>query len=340
MNIKNFHNSEDLNIFNKAKSFIEQNKRFAVSTVISTWGSSPRPIGSQMLVSEDNEIVGSVSGGCIEGSVIQTSLDIINGSQPRVLNFGVSDEKAWEVGLTCGGKISVYVERDFNLSHLLDEIIQKIHSRTTFCIIKDIKEHKNQLYLNSIEKSKNQNIKSIFRNINLSSSGMTEDKNNFVRIFLPKIKIIIIGAVHIAQHLETLCSECGFFVDIVDPRESFTTKERFKIGELINLWPEEYFEKNIIDERTAVVLLTHDPKIDDQGIHAALNSNAFYIGCLGSKRTHSKRLGRLKDAGFSDKKLNRIHGPIGLDISAKSPAEISVSIMAQIIQIQNKLETL
>jgi len=104
MNINNFHNSEDLNIFNKAKNFIEQNKRFAVSTVISTWGSSPRPIGSQMLVSEDNEIVGSVSGGCIEGSVIQTSLDIINGSQPRVLNFGVSDEKAWEVGLTCGGK--------------------------------------------------------------------------------------------------------------------------------------------------------------------------------------------------------------------------------------------
>jgi len=340
MNINNFHNSEDLNIFNKAKNFIEQNKRFAVSTVISTWGSSPRPIGSQMLVSEDNEIVGSVSGGCIEGSVIQTSLDIINGSQPRVLNFGVSDEKAWEVGLTCGGKISVYVERDFDFSHLLDEMIMKINSRTPFCIIKDIKEHKNHLYLNSTEKSKNQNIKFIFKNINLSSSGMTEDKNNFVRIFLPKIKIIIIGAVHIAQHLETLCRECGFFVDIIDPRETFATKERFKIGELINLWPEEYFERNIIDERTAVVLLTHDPKIDDQGIHASLNSNAFYIGCLGSKRTHLKRLERLKDAGFNDKQLNRIHGPIGLDISAKSPAEISVSIMAQIIQIQNKLEAL
>ena len=118
MNINNFHNSEDLNIFNKAKDFIEQNKRFVVSTVISTWGSSPRPIGSQMLVSEDKEIVGSVSGGCIEGSVIQTSLDIINGSQPRVLNFGVSDEKAWEVGLTCGGKISVYIERDFDLTFI------------------------------------------------------------------------------------------------------------------------------------------------------------------------------------------------------------------------------
>ena len=101
-----------------------------------------------------------------------------------------------------------------------------------------------------------------------------------------------------------------------------------------------WLEKNIIDERTAVVLLTHDPKIDDQGLHTALNSNAFYIGCLGSKRTHSKRLGRLKDAGFSDKQLNRIYGPIGLDISAKIPAEISVSIMAQIIQIQNKLEAL
>ena len=159
-------------------------------------------------------------------------------------------------------------------------------------------------------------------------------------VFLPKIKIIIIGAVHIAQHLETLCGECGFFVDIVAPRKSFASKKRFKIGELINLWPEDYFKSNIIDERTAIVFLTHDPKIDDQGIHAALNSNAFYNGCLGSKKTHSKRLGRLKDIGFNDTQHNRIHGPIGLDISAKSPAEISVSIMAQIIQIHNKLEAL
>ena len=148
---------------------------------------------------------------------------------------------------------------------------------------------------------------------------------------MPKIKIIIIGAVHIAQHLETLCGECGFFVDIVDPRKSFASEKRFKIGELINLWPEDYFKSNIIDERTAIVFLTHDPKIDDQGIHAALNSNAFYIGCLGSKKTHANRCERLKKSGFTNEEIKKIFGPIGIKLGGKSAPEIALSIVSQLV---------
>ena len=171
-------------------------------------------------------------------------------------------------------------------------------------------------------------------------SHFDKSKNEFIHIIDPKPRLFIVGAVHIAQYLVDYAKSLNFEISIIDPRGYFASEQRFPDIKVINKWPKEAFEEIETNSSTALIALTHDPKIDDQGIHAALNSNAFYIGCLGSKKTHLKRLGRLKDAGFSEKQLNRIHGPIGLDISAKSPAEISISIMAQIIQIQNKLEAL
>jgi len=224
----------------------------------------------------------------------------------------------------------------------LEEILKKKSSKTEFAILTNLENGDSEIYLPGTspkgEFSKYADeIENFFKS---KKNGVIENSEIFVETYIKPIKVIIVGAVHIAQYLVDFAKSLNFEISIIDPRGYFASEQRFPEIKVINKWPKEAFEEIETNSSTALIALTHDPKIDDQGIHAALNSNAFYIGCLGSKRTHSKRLGRLKDAGFSDKQLNRIHGPIGLDISAKSPAEISVSIMAQIIQIQNKLEAL
>ncbi len=337
--MQTYSNNENLDIWVNADKYFKRGKRFAIATVISTWGSSPRPVGSQMLVTSDNEIIGSVSGGCIEHSVIHESIGIINGALPKVLHFGVGDEKAWEVGLTCGGKISVYVEDDKSIVNLLKKMISAIKNREEFTILKNIKSHENFLYFQANNKicgvNKNNFVKDFrFQDI---EKGISKDKQWFVTSYLPETKIVIVGAVHITQYLANLCNICGFSVDIIDPRETFATKKRFKIGKLINQWPDEYFQENTIDTNTAIVTLTHDPKLDDPAIYNALNSSAFYIGCLGSRKTHSSRINRLKKKGFTKKEIERINGPVGLDIFAKRPSEIAISIIAQIIQLKNNL---
>ena len=224
----------------------------------------------------------------------------------------------------------------------LEEILKKKSSKTEFAILTNLENGDSEIYLPGTspkgEFSKYADeIENFFKS---KKNGVIENSEIFVETYIKPIKVIIVGAVHIAQYLVDFAKSLNFEISIIDPRGYFASEQRFPDIKVINKWPKEAFEEIETNSTTALIALTHDPKIDDQGIHAALNSNAFYIGCLGSKRTHSKRLGRLKDAGFSEKQLNRIHGPIGLDISAKSPAEISVSIMAQIIQIQNKLEAL
>ena len=334
-----FGKNENLDIWVNANKYLKKGKRFAIATVISTWGSSPRPVGSQMLVTSDNEIIGSVSGGCIENSVIHELIEIINGALPKVMHFGVGDEKAWEVGLTCGGEISVYIEDDKSIGKLFSKMISAIKSREEFAILKNIKSHENFLYFQAKNKICGVHKNNLVKNFRFQDleKGISKDKQWFVNSYLPKTKIVIVGAVHITQYLENLCNICGFSVDIIDPRETFATKKRFKIGKLINLWPDEYFQKNTIDTNTAIVTLTHDPKLDDPAINNALNSSAFYIGCLGSRKTHSSRIDRLKKRGFTQKEIERINGPVGLNILAKKPSEIAISIIAQIIQLKNNL---
>lgn len=157
--------------------------------------------------------------------------------------------------------------------------------------------------------------------------------NLFVQCHNPPLRLFIVGAVHIGQALAPMAATAGYAVTVIDPRRSFATDERFPGVELNSEWPDDALEMLKPDSRTAVITLTHDPKLDDPALHAALRSEAFYIGCLGSKRTHAKRLERLRDAGFTDADFARIHGPLGLDIGAKSPAEIAVSALAQVIEV-------
>jgi xanthine dehydrogenase accessory factor len=165
-----------------------------------------------------------------------------------------------------------------------------------------------------------------------------DSKKWFINISLPPLRLITVGAVHIAQPLAEMATISGYEVTIIDPRAAFANNHRFPDIKIINDWPEEAINNLKIDNRTAVVTLTHDPKLDDSALNAVLKSDAFYIGSLGSKKTHNARIQRLKASNFSSDEINRIHGPIGLDIGAKSPQEIAISIISEIISIRNKFE--
>jgi len=177
-------------------------------------------------------------------------------------------------------------------------------------------------------------------NVIQGKSEILEIESNkwFLNITLPPLRLITVGAVHIAQPLAEIATISGYEVIIIDPRAAFANNQRFPDIKIINEWPEVALNELGIDNRTAVVTLTHDPKLDDSALNAALKSKAFYIGSLGSKKTHKARVQRLKIANFSDDEINRIHGPIGLAIGAKSPQEIAISIISEIITIRNKLE--
>lgn len=294
----------------------------AMATVIETWGSAPRPAGSQLIVDAQGAMEGSVSGGCVEGAVITEAIDALSEGKPRVLEYGVSDDEAFAVGLACGGRIRVLVEpvgtampRD-----RLARIVKARAEREPIAYVIDIDTGAARIA--PLEEFPEQ-----FR---LDRSGLGKDGRTFVGVHNPPLRLIVVGAVHIAQHLLPMARACGYDPILVDPRAAFAATARFP-GEIINDdWPDEALAAIGLDMRTAVVTLTHDPKLDDPAISAALRANVLYLGCLGSKRTHAKRVERLEAAGFPADQIAKIHAPVGLPIAGRSPAEIALSIMAEL----------
>jgi xanthine dehydrogenase accessory factor len=298
-----------------------------LATVIETWGSAPRPVGSQLAVSGTGEIMGSVSGGCVEGAVVEEALQALKTGASKVLTFGVSDDDAFAVGLACGGTIRVLVEPVGKAipESLLEDLVKARTERQAVAYVVNMTTWDRNLAPRGGEHEER------FRS---DKSGV--DGEEFVAIHNPPLRMIVVGAVHIAQPLVQVARACGYDPVVIDPRDSFGSAARFPGEVILNDWPDEAMAATGIDARTAVVTLTHDPKLDDPAIRAALGSDCFYLGCLGSTRTHAKRLDRLRAAGVSDADIARIHAPVGLDIGAKSPAEIAVSIMAQITQVLRK----
>ncbi|MBU2944053.1 XdhC family protein [Shimia thalassica] len=297
-----------------------------LATVVQTWGSAPRRIGAQMVVSGDGQIEGSVSGGCVEGAVMVEALEALEEGKARLLEFGVSDGDAFAVGLACGGTIKVLVEP---IGQVLDEavlgqLVQARSERRPVAYVCDISSGGGTLVMEGYEDR--------FR---MDRSGLEED-GTFVAIHNPPLRVVIVGAVHIAQAFVPMARIAGFDPILVDPRSAFGSEARFPGEEILEDWPDEAMERIGLDTRTALVLLTHDPKLDDPALHIALASGTFYIGALGSKRTHASRVARLTDAGFSADQIARIHGPVGLDIGASNPAEIAVSILSQMLQVLRK----
>ncbi|PUB13240.1 XdhC family protein [Yoonia sediminilitoris] len=300
----------------------------AIATVVQTWGSAPRAVGSQLVITADGAMEGSVSGGCVEGAVITEAIDALEDGKPRVLEFGVSDDEAFAVGLACGGEIKVLVEPVGTALPiaLLEELVAARAQKTPVAYVTDLVNGNPRL-------APRDSYPDRFR---LDRSGVEEDGRTFVAVHNPPLRMIIVGAVHIAQFLVVMARACGYAPTLIDPRAAFGSQDRFPGETILEDWPDEAMATLKPDHRTAVVTLTHDPKLDDPAIQAVLASEAFYLGCLGSKRTHAKRVARLEEAGFDAAQIARIHAPVGLDIGGRNPAEIAVSIMAEVTQSLRK----
>lgn len=298
----------------------------ALATVIETWGSAPRQAGAQLVVAGDGQMMGSVSGGCVEGAVVFAAQEALENGLPQVLEFGVSDADAFAVGLACGGTIRVLVEPVGAAlpEAMLAAIVAARADRRALAYGVHLQDWARRLVPGDAPE-----LAQRFRE---DRSGMTGN-GEFIVVYNPPLRLHVVGAVHIAQALVPMARLAGFDPVLIDPREAFGSQARFPGERLLHDWPDEALAELGLDARTAVVTLTHDPKLDDPAIIAALNSDAFYLGCLGSSRTHARRLERLRAHGLDDAALARIHAPVGLDIGARSPAEIAAAVLAQIIQV-------
>jgi xanthine dehydrogenase accessory factor len=313
-----------------ANEWLTAKHKTALATVTRTWGSAPRPAGSQMAVRDDGAFSGSVSGGCIEGAVIGEAQAALQDGKPRNLSFGVSNEDAWAVGLACGGTIQI------NVTPLLDEkragtLAALLAARTEHraaVLATDLTNGETMLLFPGESGALTGDVTHVLRR-DQTATADADGRKWFLSPYNPPLDLAIVGAVHIAQPLARMASLADYAVRIVDPRTAFATPERFPDIALSHEWPDDAFKAAPLGERSAIVALTHDPKLDDPALDAALKSHAFYIGALGSKNTHAKRLERLKARGFTPEQLSRIRGPIGLDIGARSPGEIAVAILAE-----------
>jgi len=326
-------------VLSKALDWLAEGRGVALATVIQTWGSAPQPVGSQLLIDADGNFLGSVSGGCVEAEIITEAADVIATGEPKALEYGVEDDKAWSVGLACGGAIRIFVEKVGTAGHaaggVLPLLVGAVQARQRVALVTHLATG-----AHSVAKSPGDAGPEVApalddafrrgRSVALDGSG----GEIFINVFNPTVRLIVVGAVHVAQPLVPMARALGYDLVIVDPRSAFATAERFGDAEIVRDWPDEALPGIGLDGRTALLALTHDPKIDDPALIAALGSEAFYIGALGSKKTHAKRVERLLRAGVPAAELARIHAPIGLDIGAQGAAEIAVSIIAEITAVQ------
>jgi xanthine dehydrogenase accessory factor len=290
-----------------------RDQRLALATVVSTWGSAPRPRGSHMLVAADGRFEGSVSGGCVEGEVLANAAEVIAGGGFRRLRYGVADTAAWEVGLPCGGEIEVIVQpvSDEGFPHAL------------FGQIGAAQDEGDALDLTT--------------DLVTGRTSAAPVIDGFRNFYAPPRRLLIVGAVQIAQSLAPLARQVGMAVTLIDPRGRFLTEERFPGVTLDDRWPDEAVAAAKPGPATAVVTLSHDVKIDDPALEAALSSKAGYMAALGSRRSHAARLERLAAKGFSSDDLARIEGPAGIDIGGVGPAEIALSIAAGAVRAFSRL---
>jgi xanthine dehydrogenase accessory factor len=325
----------DPDVLEEALRWLSDGREAAIATVVETWGSSPRPRGSQLAVREDGLFVGSVSGGCVEGKVIEAAQTTMQDRAPRLLEFGVSNEQAWEVGLACGGTVRIYVEVAREKRAILEALLAARTLKRGAVVLTPLDGKGAQIWTADQDDLAPNLVEAAVRALATDDAFCVETAAGaiFVQPINPPLRLAIVGAVHIARPLSSIAGLLGYEVTVVDPREAFARIERWTGVAVTTDWPDEALAALRIDHRTAVVALSHDPKLDDPALEAALRGPAFYIGALGSRKTHGSRLRRLAARGFDADQLKRIHGPIGLKIGARSPGEIAVSIVAQMTEI-------
>ncbi len=328
-------------------------EQVALATVVETWGSAPRREGATMALTGSGLIAGSVSGGCVEGAVLTSGLEVLESGKPELLMFGVADEIAWGVGLACGGSLEVFVEPldtahyEYLRALILDErpaasvtVIrgpQMLLGRKLSFGMDPAEEPLGSLSPGldeaAVGAARRALADGVSRRVLLDADPADRQRlESFVQVFQPSPQLIIVGGVHIAIAMVAFAKTLGYRTIVVDPRRAFGSQARFPdIDQLIQAWPEEAFARLELNASTAVVMLTHDPKIDDPALRLALPSRAFYVGALGSRSTQAKRRERLRQAGLKEAVIDRLHGPIGLDLGGQSPEEIALAVMAQVV---------
>ena len=341
---KGAQRSGSTDILGSARDWLVRDGRVALATVVDTWGSAPVPVGGQMAIGADGRFEGSVSGGCIEGEVITEAEDILGSGKVKTLEFGVADETAWSVGLPCGGRVKVFVERlekDKGGLALLDKAVEARRSRKGLVLKTRLDDGSRQVF----ERTDANVPDDIAARFWSGKSSLQEGPDGavFLHALVPPARILAIGATHITQLLAQFAKIAGYEVIVIDPRTAFATPERFPGVKVMPDWPQDAIPKLGLDPYTALAVLAHVSHIDDEALKVALlagrsgagadapRQDCLYIGALGSQRNHAKRRERLTAAGFTDAELARIKSPIGVQIGAQSPAEIALSVMVEIV---------
>ncbi len=303
-------------VLGELKEWTRSGEEIALATVVETWGSSPRPLGSKMLVTRSGKMAGSVSNGCIEGAVFEEAQKVLKSGEPKLAAFGVSDDVAFEVGLACGGHIEVYVQP---LQRVHKQLIEMLNRNEPATLRTNLVSGETELSDGAAS----------------STELARRDGDLFVEPFRRPAHLVIIGAIHIAIPLHRLAKLMGYRVTVIDARKKFATKDRFpEADELIVAWPDEAMKKLTIDNSTYVVILTHDPKFDLPALRSVLKEAAGYVGAIGSRKTNQNRFDALRAEGFTEEQLARVHGPIGLDLGGRGAEETALGILAEITAVR------
>ncbi|HVD48384.1 MAG TPA: XdhC family protein [Gaiellaceae bacterium] len=291
--------------------------RVALATVVATRRSAPRPVGSKLIVSERGELLGSVSGGCVESDVAVTAAEVIAEGTPRLLTYGIDDEQAWSVGLPCGGEIDVFVER------FEGELPDSAEPAVALTVLTGERAGEHRLLPGDEVEPGPSRV--------LELDGETV----FAEVLGPPPRLIVVGGIDTAEELCRSAKALGWRTAVADPRPGLVTRERLPSpDELVVAWPAEALEQLAPGADTAVVVLTHEERLDVPALVSALASEAFYVGAIGSRRTQGKRRERLLEAGVGEEELERLAGPAGLDLGGHSPAETALSILAEVLAVR------
>ena len=322
--------------------WLAADESIALATVIHAEGSSPRPVGSRMAVTQSGLMTGSVSGGCVEGDVFREAQEVLAAGEARRLRYAAADEDGWQVGLACGGTIEVFVEPLAEAHRLL---VEALHREEAVGLVTRLDGGQHLIAwpdgpLHG-DRSLAPHLTALLQAGRSPSSAAelrgTTEGAVFLEVFARPPTLTIVGAVHIAMPLVAMAQVLGFHVRLVDARRAFATRDRFpSADELIVAWPREALDPQDLRPEDAFIVLTHDPKFDVPALEIALQSRAGYVGLLGSTTTQQKRYAALRERGFEDRDLDRIHGPVGLDLGGRRPAEIALAILAEIVAVQNE----
>jgi xanthine dehydrogenase accessory factor len=321
----------DITVLRQLRDWRMQGKKALLATVVRTWGSSPRPVGSIMALCETGAVVGSVSGGCIEDDLIDRFTKAYAGSAnregkreipsgaPQFIKYGISADEAHQFGLPCGGTLELLLEFDPDAA-LLSELVTALEA--------------GRLMLRKVELS----TAAVMLTQSMSPQELFVDATQIVNTFGPEYRMLLIGAGQLAEYLATMALFNGFAVTVCDPRDEYRGNWGVPQAAVVTDMPDDVVKAFAPDRRSCIIALTHDPKLDDLALLEALSSEAFYIGAIGSRRNNALRHARMKEHfEQTDESLARLRGPIGIYIGSKMPSEIAVSIMAEVLAVKNNV---